>query len=281
MLEASELKRGAELMRQSSAGVMQVGLGSGPGALLMTPLMCHMAQNHPKVKVQITRGATELQLVQLRARIAHTFPTHQFWGEESDAGEPTRLDPDRYTWLIDPIDGSMNFLRGYPQYAVSIALLQGSEPIVGCVMDPVRGECFDAALGLGAQVNGTPLRVAHTAQLAQAVAATVFPKPTAAWMDLYLAELGACLRGCAGARRAGSMALELAYLAAGRVDVFWARGMGAWDAAAGRLLIQEAGGAFWTLDGEPWWRSRAVAASAPGVETLWQNLLQDAAQTLK
>jgi myo-inositol-1(or 4)-monophosphatase len=218
---------------------------------------------------------------ELRARIAHTFPTHQFWGEESDAGEPTRLDPDRYTWLIDPIDGSMNFLRGYPQYAVSIALLQGSEPIVGCVMDPVRGECFAAALGLGAQVNGTPLRVAHTAQLAQAVAATVFPKPTAAWMDLYLAELGACLRGCAGARRAGSMALELAYLAAGRVDVFWARGMGAWDAAAGRLLIQEAGGAFWTLDGEPWWRSRAVAASAPGVETLWQNLLQDAAQTLK
>jgi myo-inositol-1(or 4)-monophosphatase len=210
----------------------------------------------------------------LRERIAQRYPQHRFWGEESHSGTPSaeqlQAQP---VWVVDPIDGSMNFLRGYPQYAVSIALLVGGQPVVACIVDPVREEAFTAARGLGATCNGRPLAVAPTAQLSQAVAATVFPKPRAPFMDNYLRELAAVMKNVSGVRRAGSMALELAYLAAGRIDVFWERGMGAWDAAAGLLLIEEAGGQLWALDGQPWYASSALAASTPGLRAGWEGLL--------
>jgi myo-inositol-1(or 4)-monophosphatase len=210
----------------------------------------------------------------MRQRIAERYPQHLFWGEESHSGTPTaaQLQGQR-VWVVDPIDGSMNYLRGYPQYAISIALLEGTAPVAACIVDPVRQEAFTAARGLGAACNGQPLRVAPTAQLAQCVAATVFPKPRASFMDDYLQELSAVMKNVSGVRRAGSMALELAYLAAGRIDAFWERGMGAWDAAAGLLLIEEAGGQLWPLDGQPWYASGALAASTPALRTAWQELL--------
>lgn len=228
---------------------------------------------------------------QLRSRIQSRYPAHQFWGEESNQGPadgretgPSKQGADDaasahqppLTWVVDPIDGSINFLRGYPQYAVSIALLADMQPIVGAILDPVRGELFSAARGLGAHCNGRPLQVAPTTDLGKAIAATVFPKPKASFMDDYLRQLTRVMRGTAGVRRAGSMALELAYLAAGRVDCFWEYGMGAWDAAAGLLLIEEAGGAVWPLDDQPWWRTGGLAASAPGVRTAWTAMLQGA-----
>lgn len=210
----------------------------------------------------------------LRERIAQRFPRHGFWGEESHSGTPSLAQlQEQLVWVVDPIDGSMNFLRGYPQYAVSIALLQGGHPVVACIVDPVRGETFSAARGHGATCNGRPLAVASTARLSQAVAATVFPKPRAPFMDDYLRELSAVMKGVSGVRRAGSMALELAYLAAGRIDAFWERGMGAWDAAAGLLLIEEAGGHLWSLDGQPWYAAQALAASTPGLRAEWTELL--------
>ena len=213
----------------------------------------------------------------LRRRIAERYPQHLFWGEESHSGTPDAEQlQDRPVWVVDPIDGSMNFLRGYPQYAISIALLHGGQPVVACIVDPVRQEAFTAARGLGATCNGHPLRVAPTAKLEQCVASTVFPKPRASFMDDYLRELSAVMKNVSGVRRAGSMALELAYLAAGRIDVFWARGMGAWDAAAGLLLIEEAGGQLWPLDGQPWYASGALAASTPALRTDWQALLTQA-----
>ena len=212
----------------------------------------------------------------MQQRVASTYPHHRFWGEEgAGQGDAMAPEPGRYTWLVDPIDGSMNFLRGYPQYAISLALLEGSEPVVACIMDPVRQEVFTAARGLGAVCNGQALRVARTTELSQAVAATVFPKPRADFMDAYVQELSQVLRRTAGVRRAGSMALEMAYLAAGRIDVFWERGMGAWDAAAGRLLIHEAGGDVWSLDGGPWWQSQALAAATLGLRDAWTALLEN------
>ena len=209
----------------------------------------------------------------LRQGIAARYPQHRFWGEEGNGGTPSAADlQGQRVWVVDPIDGSMNFLRGYPQYAVSIALLEDAQPVVACIVDPVRGEAYTAARGLGATCNGQPLAVATTPQLAQAVAATVFPKPQAPFIDTYLQELSAVMRQVAGVRRAGSMALELAYLAAGRIDVFWERGMGAWDAAAGLLLIEEAGGQLWSLDGRPWYAASALAASTPALRESWQAL---------
>jgi myo-inositol-1(or 4)-monophosphatase len=176
-------------------------------------------------------------------------------------------------WVVDPIDGSMNFLRGLPHYSVSVALVQAGEPLVGCVVDPVRGELFSAARGYGSHLNGEPLKVGSPQRLIDAVAATVFPKPYADFMAVYDNQLGSVLCGVAGLRRSGSMALDLAYLAAGRVDLFWERGMGAWDAAAGVLLIREAGGEVFTLDGQPWMQSSQIAAATPSLTAAWRDLL--------
>jgi myo-inositol-1(or 4)-monophosphatase len=206
----------------------------------------------------------------LRARIGQAFPEHGFLGEESDN---TRI-TDGLLWVVDPVDGSMNFLRGYPQYSVSIALLSQGEPIAACIVDPCRNEVFCASAGNGATLNGAPLRVAKTAHLELAMAATVFPKPLSSTMDDYLQQFGRVIVSVSGLRRSGSMALELAYLAAGRVDVFWCQDMGSWDAAAGVLMIREAGGQVLTLDGLSWHASRRIAAATPQLVRDWQLLLR-------
>lgn len=206
----------------------------------------------------------------LKARIAERYPDHGFLGEES-AKTKVR---DGLLWVIDPIDGSMNFLRGYPQYSVSIALLSDGEPIAACIVDPCRQEVFSAARHQGATLNGKPLQVAGTDQLQLAVAATVFPKPRAASLPDYLIQFERAVSTVAGVRRSGSMALELAYLAAGRVDVFWSHDMGSWDAAAGMLLIREAGGEVFTLDSLVWHASRRIAAATPAVANAWRELIR-------
>jgi myo-inositol-1(or 4)-monophosphatase len=205
----------------------------------------------------------------LRARIAQAYPEHGFLGEESAKARVS----DGLLWVIDPIDGSMNFLRGYPQYSVSIALLSDGEPIAACIVDPCRQEVFSAALHQGATLNGKPLQVAGTDHLQLAVAATVFPKPRAASLPEYLTQFERAVSTVAGVRRSGSMALELAYLAAGRVDVFWSHDMGSWDAAAGVLLIREAGGEVFTLDNVIWHESRRIAAATPQLASKWLQLL--------
>ena len=207
----------------------------------------------------------------LKQRIALQFPAHGFLGEEGGGN----TSGDQPIWIVDPIDGSVNFVRGYPQYSVSIALVHKGEPIAACIADPCRGEVFSAAVGQGAYLNGQRIEVAGTPRLDHAIAATVFPKPNAPFMDSYMVRLDRAMRQVAGVRRAGSMALELAYLAAGRVDVFWERGMGAWDAAAGVLLIREAGGVVFTLDNKPWMASAEIAAAVPGLEGNWRNLLEE------
>lgn len=213
---------------------------------------------------------TEVEL-HIRQRIALAYPDHGFLGEEG--GMQVARGAEEKIWVVDPIDGSMNFLHGLPHYAVSIALVERGEPLVGCVVDPVRGELFSAARGLGAHCNGRALSVGSPQRLLDAVAATVFPKPHAAFMQTYLQQLGYVLGAVGGARRSGSMALDLAYLAAGRIDLFWERGMGAWDAAAGVLLVREAGGNVFTLDGLPWMRSEQIAAATPSLSNAWRELL--------
>lgn len=209
----------------------------------------------------------------LREQIAQAFPDHAFLGEEGGGVSAAALETAEHLWVVDPIDGSMNFLRGYPQFSVSLALLQRGEPVVGCVVDPNRNEVFWALRGQGAWCNDQRLQVAPTTDLSRALVATVFPKPKSPHMDRYTPQLLAVLNGAAGLRRSGSMALELAYLAAGRADAFWQWGMGPWDAAAGVLLIREAGGSVHSLDGAHWLQAQGSAAAAPGVASAWLRLL--------
>lgn len=205
----------------------------------------------------------------LKARIAQQYPEHGFLGEESANTQVA----DGLLWVIDPIDGSMNFLRGYPPFCVSIALLFKGEPIAGCIVDPCRQEVFSAALNQGATLNGKPIQISKTDQLQLAIAATVFPKPDATSMPNYLAQFARVVSTLSGVRRSGSMALELAYLAAGRVDTFWSHDMGSWDAAAGVILIREAGGHVFALDDLVWHASRRIAAAGPQLASQWRQLL--------
>ncbi len=189
------------------------------------------------------------------------FPDHAFVGEEGDdglggrpwreaaAGEPP------LTWFVDPLDGTTNYVHGYPAYCVSIALFRGDTPLVATVYDPVAEECFVAAAGLGARCNGRPIRVSAAVDLADSLVAVSFPthpSVESAAVDDFLAALPLAR----SVRRSGSTALNLAWLASGRLDAFWARRIQSWDVAAGFLLVLEAGG---TLG-----RFAVDAASPPG-----------------
>ena len=167
-------------------------------------------------------------------------------GEESGQSGNTRI-----TWVIDPLDGTSNYIRGLPHYCVSIALVENGEPIHGVIYDPIRNELFTASKGSGALLNGVRIRVADRRDLTGAVIATGFaPRererigPQLRCTELLLTEHGA-----EDIRRAGSAALDLAYVACGRVDGYFEAGVKPWDIAAGMLLVREAGGRVIAADG--------------------------------
>ena len=205
----------------------------------------------------------------IRDVLLHHFPDHGFVTEPEAAGGEA-LVGDRPRWVVNAIAGAANYLRGYPQYAVSIALVEAGEPLLGVVYDPCRNEFFGALCGRGAVLNGQAIRCAPPRPTADALAATVFPSPSSRRMPAYIAEFGRVLRGFGGLRRSGSTALELAYLAAGRIDGFWAVDTAACDTAAGILLLRESGALIEARDGLPWMQSRALTACTP---TLHRPLL--------
>ncbi|HEY5862395.1 MAG TPA: inositol monophosphatase family protein, partial [Casimicrobiaceae bacterium] len=171
-----------------------------------------------------------------------------------------------YKWLVDPIDGAVNFAHGYPGYAVSIALLHGAEITHAVVLDPIRDELFQASRAKGATCNGATLHISACAHLADALVATVSPARNDARLRSYTPSLSMLMLHCAGVRLAGSCALSLAHVAAGRVDAFWMASLRPWDIAAGALLVKEAGGRIGDLaGGANFLRTNEVIASSPGV----------------
>ncbi|MEO6564562.1 MAG: inositol monophosphatase family protein, partial [Casimicrobiaceae bacterium] len=171
-----------------------------------------------------------------------------------------------YKWIVDPIDGTANFIHGFPYYAISIALAHGSEITHAVVMDPVHNEVFTAAKGRGAYCNGTALRVSTCLDLDCALVGTVFPTRESPRLSAYLPIFNALIGRCAGIRRAGACALDLAYLAAGRLDGFWVMSLQPWDVAAGALLVKEAGGRVGDFaGGTDFLRTNEVIAATPGV----------------
>lgn len=154
-------------------------------------------------------------------------------------------------WIIDPLDGTVNFVHGIPQVAVSVALYNGDRPIVGVIHDPLRQEVFAAAAGIGTTLNGSPLHVSTTAELHRAVVVTGFPYDHDRHAAAYGPPFIAVLARVNGIRRLGSAALDLAWVAAGRLDAYWEYSLGAWDMAAGALLVQEAGGVVTDIGGGP------------------------------
>jgi myo-inositol-1(or 4)-monophosphatase len=200
----------------------------------------------------------------LRGALLVLLEGSHWWGEETGGGLSAAP-----TWIVDPIDGTANFARGYPQWSVSVALAVDGQPVLGVILDPHREELFYASQGHGAWLKNRHglqrMACARESQALKGLAATVFPKPTSDLMARYLPQLARALVGFGQVRRSGSMALELAYLAAGRVDAFWEHGMQAWDAAAALVLLQEAGGQTIAMDDLHLLESRYLAAASPAM----------------
>jgi myo-inositol-1(or 4)-monophosphatase len=193
--------------------------------------------------------------------IRRHYPQHAFLAEESGrTGEHDTL------WIIDPLDGTTNFLHGFPVFAVSIACQVRGRLEHAVVYDPMRQELFTATRGAGAHLDNHRMRVSKARALEGALIATGFPyRANTRYLDHYLGMLKAVTQQVAGVRRPGSAALDLAYVAAGRVDGFWEIGLAAWDTAAGTLLIQEAGGRIGTLTGAEYRQGGHIVAGTPKV----------------
>jgi myo-inositol-1(or 4)-monophosphatase len=170
--------------------------------------------------------------------IRKAFPDHAILAEESGQTEGNS----DFEWIIDPLDGTTNYLHQFPQYSVSIAVKQKGRLEHAVIFDPLKDEIFSASRGAGAQMNGRRLRVSPAKGLEGALLGTGFPFKDQQYLDIYLGMLKDMIIPTAGIRRAGSAALDLAYVAAGRLDGFWELNLKPWDMAAGLLLIQEAGG---------------------------------------
>ncbi|MHB0991543.1 MAG: inositol monophosphatase family protein [Burkholderiales bacterium] len=173
------------------------------------------------------------------------YPTHAILAEESG-----RQGDSEYQWIIDPLDGTTNFLHGFPQYCISIALVHKGQLDQAVIYDPNRNDLFVASRGKGAYLNDRRLRVSKRLKLADALIGTGFPYRDFSHLDTYMAMLRDMLQKTSGVRRPGSAALDLAYVAAGHLDGFWEIGLSKWDIAAGCLLVKEAGGLVGDFQGD-------------------------------
>ena len=177
--------------------------------------------------------------------IQSRYPDHGITAEESQPKESTGCD---YVWIIDPIDGTTNYIHSFPVYAVSIALKVKGLLEVAVIYDPSRQELFTAMRGIGSQLDGRKIRVSKQSTLEGALLGTGFPyHQKNDWLNVYLEIFSEFSQKVAGIRRPGAAALDLAYVACGRLDGFWEFGLNPWDIAAGILLIQESGGLFSNL----------------------------------
>ncbi len=211
--------------------------------------------------------------------LEEAFPNHDFLGEEDPVDSDPNVrkpDSDGYRWIVDPLDGTTNYVHQMQMYSVSVALEKDGQLQVGTIFDPVSGECFRAELGQGAFLNGERIKVSECRELSQSLVAASFPPyvPRGAQEVAYFVEV---LHKCQALRRLGSCALNLCYLAAGRLDGYWATTVKTWDVAAGVLIVREAGGLVTEVDGTPFELNKA-SFSAAATEVLHRELVETLSQ---
>jgi len=199
--------------------------------------------------------------------IRQAYPDHAILGEESGALEGRKAGAKaEYRWVVDPLDGTTNFIHGFPQYCVSIAVQHRGATVHGVIYDPAKNELFTSSKGSGAFLDDRRIRVTKCTQLGESLVGTGFPFKEMSRVDLYFRQLREVMQNSAGVRRAGAAALDLAYVAAGRLDAFWEMGLAPWDMAAGALMIQEAGGLVGDLSGDAGYLDKGdIAAATPKV----------------
>lgn len=226
--------------------------------------------NHKASAVDLVTEADLASERLILSRLRQQYPDHAVLSEEAQ-GELPAVGP---AWTVDPLDGTVNFAHGYPVFSVTLAFFQDGVAQVGVTYDPLREELFWAQRGQGAWCNGQRLHVSTTAELGQSLLGTGFQYDRATNADNNLAEFSYFVVRTRGVRRGGSAALDLAWLAAGRLDGFWEKGLNPWDTAAGQVLIEEAGGRVTTYSGAAWHpRVRNLVASN-GVPELHAALVE-------
>lgn len=213
------------------------------------------------------------------ARIRQVFPDHQILAEESaelvdDDDVRARFDAAEHLWILDPLDGTTNFLHGYPSYSASVAVAHRGEVVAGAVVDGTTGAAWTAWNGGGALLDGRPISVSGIDRLKHALIGTGFPFKALHLMPAYLRQFDAVIRRTSGVRRAGSAALDLCHVASGWLDGFWELWLAPWDIAAGTLIVREAGGVVTRLDGGDDVRAAgAILAGAPAIHAALGELL--------
>ena len=226
-------------------------------------------KNHNDFVTEVDKAAEEAIISTLR----QAYPDHAILAEESGASANLH-DENENVWIIDPLDGTTNFIHGFPQYAVSIALQHRGQITQAVVYDPTRNELFTASKGAGAFLNDKRIRVGKRDRLADALIGTGFPYSDLSGLDEYLKMFKIMTEKSAGLRRPGSAALDLAYVAAGRLDGFFEKKLKPWDVAAGTLLVTEAGGIMANFSGESDYLYKGdVIAGSPKVFSQMLNLL--------
>ncbi len=213
--------------------------------------------------------------------LLNAYPDHAILAEESGASANLHDDAEN-VWIIDPLDGTTNFIHGFPQYCVSIALQQRGQITQAVVYDPTRNDLFTATKGAGAYLNEKRIRVGKRDKVADALIGTGFPYRDMQQLDEYVEMFKVMVKNSAGLRRPGSAALDLAYVAAGRLDGFFEKGLHPWDIAAGSLLVTEAGGIMGDFTGESDYLYKGdVIAGSPKVFAQMITLLSPFAKTRK
>ena len=209
----------------------------------------------------------------IRNLLMDRFMDHAFLGEEDPGAKEGVVNPSVPTWIVDPLDGTANYVHDVPAYCVSIGLMVGGDLVVGVILDPRQNEMFSAAKGLGATLNGAAIRVSDTTQLEYALLATGFP-PDPECQERNLVQWRRFSYKAQALRRTGSTALNLAYVAAGRFDGYWAFDNFAWDVAAGIVLVREAGGEVMRADGSPTdpFKPDIAAANRPLLREMLANI---------
>jgi myo-inositol-1(or 4)-monophosphatase len=209
----------------------------------------------------------------IREVVAKRFPTHTFVGEEQPTGDRS-FRSDELVWIVDPLDGTTNYVHDFPCFAVSVALARAGKPLVGVIFDPLAEECFVAVDGKGAWCNGAPMQISAVTSLDKALVAVSLP-PQVQRDSPDLLDFIEVVQVCQGVRRTGSAALNLAYVARGQLDALWANFINPWDVAAGVLLVREAGGMVTGRDGGEFdlWNPPFVAASGPALHDALMRML--------
>ena len=220
-------------------------------------------QTREKAVCDLVTDADVASQEAIRRVVAERYPEHAFLGEERPV-EPTEFGDDQLVWIVDPLDGTTNYVHGYPNYAVSVAIARGRDVLAGVIYDPLHEDCFSAAVGKGAWCNGGQLRTSGVTKVPEALVGVSLPARVPRDSPDLLDFIEA-VQTCQAVRRTGSAALNLAHVANGTLDAFWATHIHTWDVAAGVLLIREAGGMVTGRNGGRFdlWKPHFLAAAGP------------------